>query len=63
MRKISYLKTRQVGEKVWVDAEICVEGGKTVNEAYTVSRDIRSALMRGLRDIGNVQISLKPAGG
>ncbi len=63
VKDISYLRTRQVGEKVWVDAEVCVEGEKTVDEAYMVSRDIRSALMRGLRDIGNVQISLKPAGG
>ena len=58
--RINYLKTRQIGQKIWVDVEVCVKGEKTVNEANAVSREICSGLMRKIRNIGNVQVSLKP---
>jgi len=60
VKKISYLRTREIGKKIWVDVEVCVKGEKTVNEANAVSREIRSALMRKMHYISNVQISLKP---
>lgn len=58
--KISYLRTRQTGQDICVDLEVCVEGKKTVDEAYSISRKVRSALKQGVRNIGCVQISLKP---
>jgi len=60
VKKISYLKTRQIGPKIWVDVEVCVKGEKTLEEANVVSREIRTALMRRMHYIGNVQVSLKP---
>jgi len=60
VKKISYLKTRQIGPKIWVDVEVCVKGEKTLKEANVVSREIRTALMRRMHYIGNVQVSLKP---
>lgn len=60
VKKINYLRTRQIGQKIWVDVEVCVKGEKTLEEANVVSREIRSALMRKMHYIGNVQVSLKP---
>ena len=60
VKKIGYLKTRQTGQKIWIDVEVCVKGEKTVSEASAVSREIRSALMRKMEHISNVQVSLKP---
>ncbi len=60
VKKISYLKTRQIGPKIWVDVEVCVKGEKTLEEANVVSREIRTALMRKMHYISNVQVSLKP---
>lgn len=60
VKKINYLRTRQIGQKIWVDVEVCVKGEKTLEEANVVSREIRAALMRRMHYIGNVQVSLKP---
>jgi len=60
VEKINYLKTRQIGQKVWVDVEVCIKGEKTLKEANLVSGEIRSALMRKIHYISNVQVSLKP---
>lgn len=60
VKKINYLRTRQIGQKIWVDVEVCVKGEKTLEEANVVSREIRAALMRKLHYISNVQVSLRP---
>jgi cation diffusion facilitator family transporter len=60
VKKISYLRTRQIGPKIWVDVEVCVKGEKTLEEANVVSREIRAALMRKIHYINNVQVSLRP---
>ena len=62
VKRISYLRTRQIGQKIWVDVEVCVKGEKTLQEANAVSREIRSALMRKMHCVSNVQVSLKPMG-
>lgn len=60
VKKINYLRTRQIGQKIWVDVEVCVKGEKTLKEANVVSREIRAALMRKMHYISNVQVSLRP---
>ena len=60
VKKINYLRTRQIGQKIWVDVEVCVKGEKTLEEANIVSREIRAALMRKMHYISNVQVSLRP---
>lgn len=60
VKKISYLRTRQMGQEVCVDVEVCVKGEKTVDEAYSISREIRSALMRKIGHVSSVQVSLRP---
>ena len=60
VKKINYLRTRQIGQKIWVDVEVCVKEEKTLKEANVVSREIRAALMRKMHYISNVQVSLRP---
>ena len=60
VKKISYLRARQIGQKVWVDVEVCVQGEKRLDEANLICREIRCALMRKMHCISNVQVSLKP---
>lgn len=60
VKRIGYLKTRLTGKEVWVDLQVLVDGKKTVSEADRICSEIRTALIRKMSTIGNVQVTLKP---
>lgn len=60
VKGISYLKTRQVGPKIFVDLQIYIEGKKTVDEGNNIISEVVSELMRKVEYVGNVHVSLKP---
>lgn len=57
---IEYLKTRQSGQKILVDLGIYVDAKKSIEEANAVARETLSRLMRQMRHIGDVNVSIKP---
>ena len=38
VKKINYLRTRQIGQKIWVDVEVCVKGEKTLEDWIAIAR-------------------------
>jgi cation diffusion facilitator family transporter len=60
VKSISYLKARQLGQKIWVDLQIAVGSRKTLGEANKISQEVRTALIRNTGSIDNVQVSTKP---
>jgi cation diffusion facilitator family transporter len=57
VKGINFLKTRRVGQSVWVDMEILIDSRKTIKEAYAVTREVRLALMRRFEHIKEVAIA------
>ncbi|MBF0252850.1 MAG: cation transporter [Candidatus Omnitrophica bacterium] len=57
VKGVSAVKTRRVGQQVWIDMEILVDARKSVEEAHALVRELRQALMRKYRQIKDVSIS------
>lgn len=60
VKGIGYLKARQLGQKIWVDLQIAVGGAKSLGEANKISLEVRTALIRNIGSVDNVQVSTKP---
>lgn len=63
VKGIHYLRSRNVGSKIWLDVKILVEGNKTVAQADYLSSLVKSELRKQVPDILNVQVALKPVNG
>ncbi len=57
VKGVSAVKTRRVGQQVWIDMEIFVDARKNVEEAHALVRELRQALMRKYKQIKDVSIS------
>jgi len=57
VRGIKYIRTRRVGQGVWIDTEIFVNPRSSVKEGYMVAREIRLGLIRKFDQIKNVAVS------
>jgi cation diffusion facilitator family transporter len=57
VKGVGNIKTRRVGQQVWVDMEILVDAKQSVDEAHALVRELRQALMRKYKQIKEVSIS------
>ena len=57
VRGVSYIHTRRVGQKAWIDMEIIIDAKRTVKEGHAICREVRAALMRRFVQIKEVTIS------
>lgn len=58
---VDTLRSRMFGSKVYVDLEIEVDGGKTLQEAHAVAERVHNELERRFPDIKHVMVHLNPA--
>lgn len=58
---IDRLMTRLFGDKIYVDIEISVNGGKTLNEAHSIAQVVHDAVERGIPNIKHCMIHVNPA--
>lgn len=58
---VDTLHSRMFGSKVYVDLEIEVDGGKTLQEAHDVAERVHNELERNFPDIKHVMVHLNPA--
>lgn len=58
---VDTLHSRMFGSKVYVDLEIEVDGGKTLQEAHDVAERVHNELERHFPDIKHVMVHLNPA--
>ncbi len=54
--KVSHVKTRQIGRSVWVDLHVSLPSDKTIAEVSEISEQIRQAINRTIKYLGNVNV-------
>lgn len=59
---IDVLRTRKFGEKIYVDAEISVDGDMRLKEAHDIADDLHDRIEDRYPDIKHVMIHINPAG-
>ena len=57
VKGINFLKSRRVGQYVWIDVELLIDAKKSVTEGYAISREVRLALIRKFKHLKNVSVS------
>jgi cation diffusion facilitator family transporter len=57
VKDIRFMKTRLIGQSIWVDIEILVNAKLSVQKGYAVAREIRLALVRRFRHIKDVTVT------
>lgn len=57
VKGVNYIKSRRVGQSVWVDMEIFVDARKNVREAHMIVRELRLALIRRFKHIKDVSVT------
>jgi cation diffusion facilitator family transporter len=54
------VKTRQMGQKIWVDIEIAVSHNKTVLEVHGITEKVRDAIMSEVNGISGISVATFP---
>ena len=57
VKGVKYIKTRRVGQHVWIDMEIFVDPRKNIKEAHAVTREVRLALIRKFKHVKDATVS------
>lgn len=57
---VSTVKSRRIGQKVWVDLEVQVEAGNTVADASKTAERISRLITEGIGYVQHVTVDLKP---
>ena len=60
---IDQLKTRVFGDKIYVEAEIMLNGAQTLSEAHNIAHDVHDAVERGVPNIKHCMIHVNPDSG
>lgn len=53
------LKTRQVGQKIWVDLDILVDPEATVGKGHMIATRVKEALLEEIRDVERVWVNFR----
>jgi cation diffusion facilitator family transporter len=60
VRGIEAIRTREVGQSVWIDLEVLVAGSSNIVESDQLKDKIRHAVQNGLGQEGQIVVYLKP---
>lgn len=60
---IDSLKTRQFGNRIYVDAEITVDGAATLNEAHAAAQQVHDAIETQFARVKHCMVHVNPAAG
>jgi len=60
VRGISGVKTRQIGQKIWVELDILVHPQCTMREGHMIADRIKKILLGKIRDLERVLVNLRP---
>lgn len=58
---VDLLKTRTFGSKVYVDIEICADGGKTLRETHDIAENVHHAIEREFPLVKHCMVHVNPA--
>ena len=57
---IRFLKTRRLGQRIWVDTGIAVSADLPLREGDVIAQEVRNALLRNLPLLENSHVYLEP---
>jgi cation diffusion facilitator family transporter len=60
VRKVSKIDVRQLGQDRWIDITIKVDYNRTASEGYRIGLHVKDSLIKGLKNIANVSVSIEP---
>jgi cation diffusion facilitator family transporter len=60
VRKVSKVDIRQLGQNRWVDMTIKVDYNKSAREGYMISLQVKESILKALKNISNVSVSIEP---
>ena len=58
---IDLLQTRLFGNKIYVDAEICVDGQKTLQEAHAIAETVHRSIEQSFPKVKHIMVHVNPA--
>ena len=58
---IDMLKTRVFGNRIYVDIEICADGGKTLYEGHDIAEKVHDAVEKEFPEIKHIMVHVNPA--
>lgn len=57
---VDLLKTRLFGSKIYVDVEICADGGQTLTKAHEIAESVHQALERDFPEVKHCMVHVNP---
>lgn len=60
VKGINTIRSRELGQSVWIDLEVLVDGNSEVGKIARLKEEVRNAVLNKLGRIGNVVVYLKP---
>ena len=60
VRALSGLKTRQIGQKVWVEMDILIDPGCSIREGHMIAQKVQASLLDKLIDLEKVMVHFQP---
>ena len=60
VKGIRTVRTREIGQTVWVDVEVLVDGHSQMGETARIKGAVREAISTGLGRVANIVVYLKP---
>lgn len=62
VERVSGVRTRQIGQRIWLDLDICVNPEKSIREANLIAEKVWKVLTRQIEDLEKVMVNFGPKG-
>ncbi len=60
VRALSGLKTRHIGQKIWVELDILIDPQCTIHEGHKIAERVKSMLLKKVIDLEKVLVNFRP---
>ena len=60
VRTLSGLKTRHIGQKIWVEMDILIDPKCSIREGHAIAENIKSKLLDKMIDLEKVLVQVQP---
>ena len=60
VKRIDQLKTRLVGNRIYVDVDICVDSSSTLKEAHDIAHQVHDAIEKGFPKVKHCMVHVNP---
>ena len=60
VRALSGLKTRQIGQKIWVEMDILIDSRCSIREGHMIAEKVKTRLLERMIDLEKVLVNFQP---